>query len=68
MHFFIGKVKELVTPKGDLKEAGWKSNIKMPISGAINKIESTKPFPKEMKEYRKFQIKTLKYLKDLEKA
>lgn len=62
MHFFIGKVKELISPKGDSVESGWKGNRTMTIQEAINKINSFKPFSEEIKEYYEFQISTLKSL------
>jgi len=60
MHFFIGKVKELVCPKGDSCEAGWKNEVEMKIKEAINLIEKEKPFDKNLKEYYEFQLKILK--------
>jgi len=64
MHFFTGKVKSLVEPKGDSHEAGWKGERAMPIDKAIKLIESGKPFSKDIKEYREFQLKALKELKN----
>ena len=63
MHFFTGKVKELAIPKGDSYEDGWKGERTMPIAQAISLIESSKPFSKDIKEYREFQLKALRKLK-----
>ena len=49
MHFFIGKVKELVTPKGDSKETCWTGERTMTTKEAINKINSFRPFSEEIK-------------------
>lgn len=63
MHFFIGKVKELVEPKGDCEEEGWNVNERlMKISDAIKTIEGYRPFPKELKEYYEFKLKVLRSL------
>lgn len=64
MHFFIGKVKELVAPKGDSKnkEQGWQGKRTISIKEAIDIINSSAPHNKDIKEYRKFQLKTLKSL------
>ena len=64
MHFFAGKVKNLVSPKGDSHEDGWKGEITIPIAKAIKLIESGKPFSRDIKEYREFQLKALKSLKE----
>ncbi len=65
MHFFIGKVKELVNPSGDKEENGWDLNERLiPIKKAIEIIESYKPFPKELDEYYKFKLKILRSLQD----
>jgi len=62
MHFFTGKVKELITPEGDSNEGGWIGERTMKIKDAINKINSFKPFPDEIKDYYEFQIGSLKNL------
>jgi len=67
MHFFTGKVKDLVVPKGDPKEIGWIGERTMRIDEAIKKINSFKPFPQEMKEYYNFQIQTLENFKNFSK-
>jgi 8-oxo-dGTP pyrophosphatase MutT (NUDIX family) len=64
MHFFIGKVKELVDPKGDGVEEGWNINDRMmPIKKAIEIVEGYKPFPAELKEYYEIKLKILRGLK-----
>lgn len=61
MHFFLGKVKELVEPKGDFEEKGWDVNERlMPIKKAIEIINSYKPFKPELKEYYELKLKILK--------
>jgi hypothetical protein len=61
MHFFVGKVKEFIEPKGDEDETGWNPNERlMEIDDAIKRIESYKPFPEELEEYYKFKLKILK--------
>jgi 8-oxo-dGTP pyrophosphatase MutT (NUDIX family) len=63
-HVFIGKVKELVTPTGDLEEQGWNLNERlMPIKKAIEIIESYKPFKKELKDYYEFKLRILRKIK-----
>jgi len=63
MHFFIGKVKELVEPKGDGEEEGWDVNERlMPIKKAIELVMSYKPFPKELEQYYEFKLKILRSL------
>jgi 8-oxo-dGTP pyrophosphatase MutT (NUDIX family) len=66
MHFFIGKVKKLVDPRGDENENGEKNNGKwdnderlMKITNAIKIIEGYKPFVPELKEYYEFKLKIL---------
>jgi len=62
-HFFIGKVKELVEPRGNREEGGWDVNERqMPIKKAIELIASYKPFPKELEEYYEFKLKILRSL------
>lgn len=63
MHFFIGKVKKLVCPKGDECEAGWQEEVEMGIDDVIKFIENEKPFDEEIREYRKLQLKFLGNLK-----
>jgi 8-oxo-dGTP pyrophosphatase MutT (NUDIX family) len=63
IHFFVGKVKKLVCPKGDSCEAGWQDKIKMEIQDIINFLENQKPFDEDIKEYREFQLKMLNELK-----
>lgn len=69
MHFFIGKVKKLVDPKGDENETSEENNGKwdnderlMKITDAIKIIEGYRPFVPELKEYYEFKLKTLKSL------
>ena len=60
MHFFVGKVKKLVEPKGDIEEKGWDVNERlMKIKDAIKIIEGYKPFPFELKEYYELKLKIL---------
>jgi len=60
MHFFIGKVKDLVEPKGDSEEKGWDVNERlMKISDAIKTIGGYRHFPKELEEYYEFKLKVL---------
>jgi 8-oxo-dGTP pyrophosphatase MutT (NUDIX family) len=63
IHFFVGKVKKLVCPKGDSCEAGWQDKIEMEIQDIINFLENQKPFDEDIKEYREFQLKMLNELK-----
>lgn len=62
MYFFVGRVKELVPPKGDVHEAGWTGQRTMPLLDAIEKIEGFRPFDEGTKEYREFQISMLRKL------
>jgi len=63
MHFFLGKVKELVNPPGDGEEKGWsKDDRLMPIKKVVKILEGYKPFPKELEEYSNFQIDFLRGL------
>lgn len=64
MHLFSGKVKKLVKPTGDSYESGWDGDRSMPIIKAIKLIEAGKPFSKDIKEYREFQLKALKNQKN----
>jgi len=63
MHFFVGKVKKLVCPKGDSCEAGWENEVEMEIQEVIDFLEKQKPFDKDIKEYRELQLKFLGNLK-----
>ncbi|MEN7982300.1 MAG: hypothetical protein ABFQ65_02545 [Nanoarchaeota archaeon] len=63
MHFFIGRVKELICPKGDSCEAGWENNVEMQIKEVIEIIKKEYPFDEDIKEYREFQLKMLRELK-----
>ncbi|MCK5617640.1 NUDIX hydrolase [Candidatus Pacearchaeota archaeon] len=63
MHFFIGKVKELVSASGDESEDGWESEVEMEIQDIIDFISNQKPFEDDVKEYREFQLKMLEELK-----
>ena len=67
MDLFYGKVKELHPPKGDSNESGWHGNVTMDIDEAIKFIESQKPFPSDLREYRETQLNALRLLKDLKK-
>lgn len=63
MHFFIGKVKELVTPTGDPEENGWDINERtIKIRDVIKMMERYRPFPKELRDYYELKLKILKSL------
>mgnify|MGYP006291177025 CR=1 FL=1 len=66
MHFFLGKVKKLVSPPGDpiTGESGWNGERKMSIDNAIEIISNEKPFSKDMAPYREIQLKILNSLKE----
>lgn len=61
MYFFVGKVRNLAEASGDKHESGWSGNKLMKIQHAIDLINSY-PFPRELSEYRKIQVNTLKKL------
>jgi 8-oxo-dGTP pyrophosphatase MutT (NUDIX family) len=61
MHFFIGIVDKFVKPKGDPKDA-WPGKKYLPINTVIKLIEKQKPFSKDIRGYRKVQLKYLKLL------
>lgn len=62
MYFFKGHVKELIAPKGDGTESGWTGKRTMKIRDAIESIENSRPFSKEMREYRELQLSILRSL------
>jgi 8-oxo-dGTP pyrophosphatase MutT (NUDIX family) len=64
MHFYKGKIKELVEAKGDGVEEGWKGEVLMDIDDAIEAIKNEKVVDEEALGYQKFQLKILESLKD----
>jgi len=62
MHFFTGKIKKFVKPKGDSSDV-WKGKLLMQIDDAINLIKKY-PKDKAMEEYRKMQRNSLKLIKN----
>src|SRR3989344_2498697 len=62
MHFFTGKIRKFVKPKGDSSDV-WKGKLLMQIDDAINLIKNY-PKDKAMEEYRKMQRNSLKLIKN----
>ena len=63
MHFFVGKVKRLVKPKGDPEDA-WPGRRMMSIERAIRLIDAGRPFDSSLEKYRGMQLEWLKKLRD----
>ena len=62
MHFLIGKIEKFIEPEKK-EEDFWEGEKLIPITKAIQMIESGKPFDVEIKEYREMQLKSLKNIK-----
>jgi 8-oxo-dGTP pyrophosphatase MutT (NUDIX family) len=62
--FFVGKVKDVVEPTGDLLtgEPGWEHPVRMTILQAIAIVEAGKPFHSAIAPYRETQLEILRSL------
>jgi len=62
MHFFTGSA---TSQESDMKEEdAWSGEKFMEVQEVIDFIEKSRPFEESVKEYREFQLKTLKSIKD----
>ena len=64
MHFYKGKIKDLVEPNGDGVEKGWNGEVLMEISDAIEAIKGHNLNGEGVGEYQNFQLKILEALNE----
>jgi 8-oxo-dGTP pyrophosphatase MutT (NUDIX family) len=60
MHFFKGNINEFSEVLGDGSDEGWKGEVLMDVQKVLDKILEGEPFDEDIKDYREFQIKTLR--------
>ena len=59
MHLFVGEIERFEKPSGD-PEDEWKGDLLSEIVNILKKLESNRPFPKQMEEYHTKQIEIMK--------